>query len=114
MKFKTLSSFRDFHTDIDCITVKNDFYTLKVKPSTSIRYGIISAKRVFRLAVERTRARRLLRDWLAFHSDLLVENHDYIFLLKYEILQATRDQGRESIKNALISASKLISTNANK
>jgi ribonuclease P protein component len=65
------------------------------------RYGLIASKRVFKLAVQRNRAKRLIRDWIAFNEHLLSKDLDYVFILQKSILEAKREDGRKHIANAL-------------
>ena len=65
------------------------------------RYGLIVTKRTFKHAVDRNRAKRLLRDWIRFHNDMMLPNMDYIFVARAPILRATRDDGRTAMRKAL-------------
>lgn len=97
MKRKTILKHNDFLTPSDCIIGRSEFFIVKTKPakiSGDPRYGIVASKRTFKLAVDRNRAKRLLRDWIAFNEDLMLSDLDYVFIAYSKILDATRDLGR--------------------
>ena len=76
---------------------------LKVKNAKVIgdaRYGIVASKKTFKLAVQRNRAKRLLRDWIAFNESLMLPDMDYIFIARPGILEADRENGRAQILQA--------------
>lgn len=76
------------------------------------RYGLIASKKTFKLAVQRNRAKRLMRDWLAFNEDLMLPDLDYIFILHNSILECDRESGRKSVASALKKISKMHEKNA--
>ncbi|MCQ2562838.1 MAG: ribonuclease P protein component [Alphaproteobacteria bacterium] len=103
MKRKTILNHLDFLTKYDAPKNVTPFFIVKIKPVKDInnpRYGIIASKRTFKLAVHRNRAKRLLRDWIAFHENLMIDKYDYVFIARADILSATRDKGRDFIKQA--------------
>ena len=65
------------------------------------RYGLIVTKKMFKHAVDRNRAKRLLRDWIAYHEKMLCDGCDYIFIVRRDILGATRAEGRDAMRKAL-------------
>ncbi|MCQ2574514.1 MAG: ribonuclease P protein component [Alphaproteobacteria bacterium] len=88
----------------DCASASTDFFTTKAKPicyQRDSRYGIVISKKIFKLAIERSRAKRLLRDWIAYNENLMQEGYDYIFIAKINILNTDRETGRTTVKNAL-------------
>ena len=100
---KTLNH-RDFYTAPDTPMVVNDLFIMKTKPAKitgKTRFGVASPKKTFRLAVNRNRARRLLRDWIAFNKDRFCDNYDYIFIARAKILDCNRETGRKSVCNAI-------------
>lgn len=103
MKRKTIRNHKDFLTTPNDPAVSNDFFITKAKPAVKrdSRYGIIVSKRSFRLAVQRNRAKRLLRDWIAYNEHLMLPNMDYIFIGRAPILECTREDGRKKMANAL-------------
>lgn len=65
------------------------------------RYGLIVTKKTFKHAVDRNRAKRLLRDWIAFNEKMLRPDWDYVFIARHAIQDATRTDGRVAMKKAL-------------
>jgi ribonuclease P protein component len=55
---------------------------------------------MFKLAVQRNRAKRLLRDWIAFSENLMIPELDYIIIARSNILECNRDNGRALIFSA--------------
>ncbi len=72
-----------------------------VKISGDPRFGLTVTKKTFKHAVDRNRAKRLLRDWLRFNEKYLCDDFDYIFTARKPILDATRDEGRDAMRKAL-------------
>lgn len=100
----TIKNHQDFvKTPLD-IEASSPFFYVRAKPakfSDDPRYGLIVTKKTFRFAVQRNRAKRLLRDWLRFNQDLMLEKYDYVFIGRHAILEAGREEGRDSMKRAL-------------
>lgn len=71
------------------------------------RYGLVATKKTFRHAVDRNRAKRLLRDWVRHNQKLMRPDMDYVFIARRAILGATRTEGRVAIKKALRYLSRL-------
>lgn len=65
------------------------------------RVGFTATKRTFRFAVDRNRAKRLMRDWARFNSELMVPEFDYVFIARAPILVANRASGRDAMAKAL-------------
>ena len=65
------------------------------------RIGFTATKHTFKLAVDRNRAKRLMRDWVAFHQGLLADEFDYVFIARTPILNADRESGRMAMDKAL-------------
>jgi len=86
------------------IKTTNDFFVVKAQSEKipgHARYGLIASKRIFKLAVERNRAKRLARDWLTVHEDLMLPDFDYVFILQKPILNCHREFGRRNMKRSL-------------
>ena len=101
MKRKTIRDHRDFLTERDAPWTSNAFFLIRLKPAKipgDARYGLIAPKKVFKLAVHRNRAKRLVRDWIAANEDLMMNNWDYIFVLREPILTLDRDSGRGKMR----------------
>ena len=65
------------------------------------RYGLTATKKTFKFAVERNRAKRLLRDWVRFNEKYLRPDMDYVFVARRPILGASREDGRGAMARAL-------------
>ncbi len=103
MKRKTIRAYKDFLTSRDDLCARSPYFILKTKVAKypkDPRYGIIAPKRVFKAAVDRNRAKRLLRDWIFYNENLMLDEFDYIFIIYKDILGATRDEGREAARRA--------------
>ena len=100
----TIKSHADFHTtDADPIARAEAFFVRAklARFPTNARIGFLATERTFKLAVERNRAKRLLRDWVRFHEKLLAPRFDYIFIARRPILNTTRESGRAEMEKAL-------------
>ena len=108
MKRKTIRNHKDFATTSDDPVVADFYFIVKAKPAVKkdSRYGLVAAKRIFKLAVARNRAKRLLRDWIAFNEHLMKPNMDYIFIARPSILICPRETGRKKLAQALKKISK--------
>ncbi len=115
MKRHTIRNHRDFITPQDGLKVALPSLVLRVKPvkiKNDPRYGIIASKKVFKLAVHRNRAKRLLRDWIAFNEDFMMPEFDYVFIAKARVLETNREDGRRETKKAFDKIIQLSQTNA--
>lgn len=108
MKRKTIRNHKDFLTTPEDPVVHGFYFIVKSKPAVKqdSRYGLIASKRVFKLAVARNRAKRLLRDWIAYNESLMLPDKDYIFIARASILDCTREAGRKKMAEALKKISK--------
>ena len=100
----TIKSHSDFHTTDADPVARASFFFVRAKPARfpdNPRIGFMATKHTFKLAVERNRAKRLLRDWVHFHRRLLAPEFDYIFIARHMILGATRPAGRVAMEKAL-------------
>ena len=102
----TIKNHNDFTTDRSCPYVTTDLFVIRTRPAkyeNDARYGLVVAKRNFRFAVERNRAKRLLRDWIAFSEQYMCDDLDYVFFARANILgdSVTREIGRNMMVNAL-------------
>ena len=83
---------------------KSQFFLVRAKNAKfpdDARYGIIVTKKTFKHAVDRNRAKRLIRDWIAFNEKMMMPNWDYVFVIRRAILEADRTTGRVAMKKAL-------------
>lgn len=108
MKRKTIRKYKDFITLPNDPSVANDYFVTKVKVAAKpdARYGLVAPKKIFKLAVQRNRVKRLLRDWIAANEDLMLPDFDYIFIARESILDCSRDTGRANMAQALKKISK--------
>lgn len=86
---KTLKKHSDFLKDTGFKDIKTNIFILKIRPcifEKDPRYGIVTTKKTFKLAIERNRARRIMRASLNIFNKKLSEKSDYIFILKKSIL----------------------------
>ena len=100
----TIKKHQDFITDGTMPSARSAFFLVRVKPTKfpgDARYGVVATKRIFRHAVDRNRAKRLLRDWIAAYETLLDPEKDYIFVARPDILKAQREVGRFAMYKAL-------------
>lgn len=73
----------------------------KTRFADGARFGITVTKRTFRHAVDRNLAKRKLRDWIRHHEKYMLDNMDYVFIARRAIIDATRTDGRASLRRAL-------------
>jgi ribonuclease P protein component len=100
----TIKKHADFLPHDTDPVVKMPIFILRITPTRfpgDARYGLITAKKAFKLAVHRNRARRLLRAWMQECTDLMNPDFDYIFIARTDILKTTRDEGLAMMKKAI-------------
>lgn len=100
----TIKSHADFITEQKEPIARCVYFSIRTKKAKNIdspRYGLVVSKKSFKLAVQRNRAKRLLRDWIAYNEHLMCKDMDYIFFARFQILQATRTDGRDAMAKAL-------------
>lgn len=107
----TIKNHLDFKTDAACPSVATDLFSIRTRPAKFAddpRYGLVVSKRNFRFAVQRNRAKRLLRDWISFACDYMCPELDYVFFARQAILNTdvTREIGRSRMVRALKSIQK--------
>ena len=101
---KTIKNDADFAVTPDDLSGLSSYFIARAKYArfpNDARYGLVVTKRTFKHAVDRNRAKRLLRDWIRFHKDMMLPNMDYIFVARAPILKATREEGRSAMRKAL-------------
>ena len=69
-------------------------------PDASRRLGVVASKRTFRHAVDRNRARRLLRESFRLHRHLLADGVDLVLVARHRILEG----GRTEVDRDLLAA----------
>lgn len=100
----TIKNHRDFFMGENDPVAKSNLFLIRAKRAKfpdDPRYGLIVTKKMFKHAVDRNRAKRLLRDWIAHNEKMLRRDWDYIFISRRAILDATRTDGRVTMKKAL-------------
>ena len=100
----TIKKHSDFIMSAENPTARSVFFYVRMKPCVlpnNARYGVTATKKIFKLAVHRNRAKRLLRDWVCFNEKHLRPDMDYVFIARRAILDATREEGRDAMARAL-------------
>lgn len=100
----TIKKHQDFLMRDDDPSARSPYFFVRAKKARFAddpRVGFTATKRTFRLAVERNRAKRLLRDWVRHNKGLMADMFDYVFIARPQILNATRTDGRDAIEKAL-------------
>ncbi|MBO4626324.1 MAG: ribonuclease P protein component [Alphaproteobacteria bacterium] len=101
----TIKNHKDFlMTDQDPVA-KSAFFYVRMKPCATPgvpRYGLMATKKTFKLAVQRNRAKRLMRDWIRFNEKHLLDDMDYVFSARRPILEVAREDGRAAMERALM------------
>lgn len=100
----TIKKHRNFIIEENDLNARCSLFFVRACPirfQNDPQYGLVVTKKVFKLAVDRNRAKRLLRDWIAFNEKYMTEDLDYIFIARKAILKATRTEGRTAIRKAL-------------
>lgn len=104
MKRDTIKNHTDFAMGENDPNARCAYFLVRAKLAKfpdDARYGIIVTKKTFKHAVDRNRAKRLLRDWIAFNEKMLRPEWDYVFVVRRAILDADRTSGRVAMKKAL-------------
>ncbi len=100
----TIKNHSDFIAGENDPTARCAFFLVRAKPAKypdDARFGLIVTKKTFKHAVDRNRAKRLIRDWIAYNEKMMRDDWDYIFVIRRDILSADRDCGREAMRKAL-------------
>ena len=101
---KTIKNHADFAVTPDDLSGLSSYFIVRAKNAkypNDARYGLVVTKRTFKHAVDRNRAKRLLREWIRFHQHMMLPDMDYIFIARAPILKATRDEGYTAMRKAL-------------
>ncbi|MBE6461337.1 MAG: ribonuclease P protein component [Alphaproteobacteria bacterium] len=104
MKRDTIKKHEDFAGTTSDPTARCAYFLIRAKNTLfpgDARFGLIVTKKTFKHAVDRNRAKRLLRDWIEFNQDMLRDDWDYVFIARRDILDASRLDGRVAMKKAL-------------
>ena len=101
----TIKKHSDFLMTDENPVARSAFFYVRIKPCVipdNPRYGLVATKKTFKFATQRNRAKRLLRDWIRFNETQLRPDMDYVFTARKTILDATREDGREAMTQALL------------
>ena len=74
MKRDTIKKHSDFLAGENDPTARCAYFLVRAKPAkypNDARYGLIVTKKTFKHAVDRNRAKRLIRDWIAYNEKML-------------------------------------------
>ena len=100
----TIKNHADFAMGENNPVARCAFFLVRAKPAKhpdDARFGMIVTKKTFKHAVDRNRAKRLLRDWIAFNEKMMRPEWDYVFIIRRAIIDADRTTGRTAMKKAL-------------
>lgn len=100
----TIKRHEDFAMGENDPVAKSAYFLVRAKKAKypdDPRYGLIVTKKTFKHAVDRNRAKRLIRDWIAFNEHMMRKDWDYVFIIRRAILDADRASGRDAMKKAL-------------
>ena len=104
MKRDTIKRHEDFAAGENDPTARCGYFLVRCKDAkypNDARYGLNVTKKTFKHAVDRNRAKRMLRDWIEHNEKMLCLNWDYIFVARRDILNADRQSGWIAMKKAL-------------
>jgi len=113
----TIKKHSDFITAEDDPSARSAYFMVRAKAAKypeDPRVGFTVTKRTFRFAVDRNRAKRLLRDWVRFNEGLMLPEYDYVFIAYANILNATREDGRTAMAKVLGHIARKYNENAKK
>lgn len=71
------------------------------QPDASRRLGVIASKRTFHFAVERNRAKRLLREAFRLQRNRVADGVDLVLLARRSILKASRQDVEKDLLKVL-------------
>jgi len=89
-----------------------DFFIARARPTMfeTGRYGLVATKKTFKHAVDRNRAKRLLRAWIAECKTDMGDKTDFVFIARTAILGATKPDGvammRKAVKKIKVTSDK--------
>ncbi len=100
----TIKKHSDFIAGENDPTARCAYFLVRAKTAKypdDARYGLVVTKKTFKHATDRNRAKRLIRDWIAYNEKMLRDDLDYIFVIRHAILDADRESGRTAMRKAL-------------
>ena len=87
-KLRYTSEFREVFEQKKSYAGKLIVLYLRRTSNTSVRVGVIASKRTFRRAVDRNRAKRLMREAFRLNRDRFVDNADIVLIARRHIISA--------------------------
>ena len=105
-------AFREAFAQSDGRPARTFVLWVRRAPDAARRLGVVASKRTFRHAVERNRARRLLRESFRLHRDRIADGVDLVLLARRRILDARRPDVDRDLLAALRKAGLLVRGNA--
>lgn len=100
----TIKKHIDFAMTDDDLVARSAGFLVRTRQTRfpgDARYGLIVTKRTFRHAVDRNRAKRLLRVWIRHCDAAMRPDMDYIFIARPSILKWMPSDGIGAMKKAL-------------
>ena len=100
----TIKNHKDFSMAEDDPTARCAYCLVRARKTIfpgNAQYGLIATKRTFKHAVDRNRAKRLLREWIRYYESYMRPDMDYVFIARAPILDAKQEEGRTAIRKAL-------------
>lgn len=101
---KIIKKHVDFVVSDQDVCARATGFIIRMRPTRfpgDARYGLVVTKRTFRHAVDRNRAKRLLRVWIRRTDRLMRPDYDYIFIARPAILKCTLSDGVGAMTRAL-------------
>lgn len=81
--------------------IYSPFYALRLRPSQeATKVGFVTSTKVFKTAVKRNRAKRRMREALRLLKAEWPKRVDLLFILKYDVLDATFDGLRSAVRRS--------------
>lgn len=81
--------------------IYSPFYALRLRPSQEpTKVGFVTSTKVFKTAVKRNRAKRRMREALRALKAEWPKSVDLLFILKYEVLEATFEDLRVAVRRS--------------
>jgi ribonuclease P protein component len=97
----TIKNHKDFNfADAPIVLMPAFFIKYRAKKYDRGQYGLVVSKRVFPLAVQRNRAKRLLRAWIAKCGGM-PENLDVLIIARPKIMETKLPDGSSQMKRAV-------------
>jgi len=99
-----IRNHKDFAMPEEAPVFKTEYFIARARPTIwpgDAKYGITATKRTLKLAVDRNRAKRVLRVWIRDNEKSMSPKLDYVFIVRAGILKADFQAGKELMKTAM-------------